>query len=84
MIIALSILLMGLVSIIYITSAYEEDRVFIGYGEIDENGDESHYYSETKKEYVYEQIIQILAVGGFYLMSGSMAQTYANSFEPAE
>ena len=74
---------MGLVSIIYITGIYEPDRVYIGYGEINEDGDETHYYSETKKEYVYEQIIIILGVGGFYLFSGQGAQVYANSYDPA-
>merc|ERR1711865_1333439 len=51
---ALSVLLMGLASIIYITSAYPEDKVFIGYGEISEEGEEMRYTSETKKEFVYE------------------------------
>ena len=69
MLIGLAILLMGLVSIIYITGVYEPDRVYNGYGEINEDSDESHYYSsETKKEFVYEQIITILGVGGFYLL----------------
>ena len=54
MLIALSVLLMGLGSIIYITSAYPEDRVYIGYGEINEEGEETKYTSETKKEFVYE------------------------------
>ena len=83
MLFALSFLLMGLVSIIYITGIYENDRVYIGYGEPDENSEDSHYYSETKKEYVYEQIIIILGVGGFYLFSGQGAQVYANSYDPA-
>ena len=74
---------MGLVSIIYITGIYENDRVYIGYGEPDENSEDSHSYSETKKEYVYEQIIIILGVGGFYLFSGQGAQVYANSYDPA-
>ena len=83
--IALSFLLMGLVSIIYITGIYEPDRVYVGYGESTEEGtDDNHYYSETKKEYVYEQIIIILAVGGFYLMSAMSAQIFANSYDVAE
>jgi len=69
LLIALSILLMGIISIIYITGIYEPDRVYIGYGEINEEGEETHYSSETKKEYVYEQIIIILGLGGFYLFS---------------
>ena len=51
---ALAFLLMGLASIIYITAAYPEDRVYIGYGEISEEGEEMRYTSETKKEFVYE------------------------------
>jgi|TARA_B110000285_G_scaffold147010_1_gene164066 hypothetical protein len=59
---------MGIVSIIYITGIYEPDMVFNGYGEINGDGEETHYSSETKKEYVYEQIITVLALGGFYLL----------------
>ena len=52
LLVGLAILLMGLVSIIYITGIYEPDRVYNGYGEINEDSDESHYYSsETKKEF---------------------------------
>jgi hypothetical protein len=82
LLIALSVLLMGLISIIYITGIYDPDRVYIGYGEINDDGDETHYYSETKKEYVYEQIIIILGLGGFYAFNAQGAQTYANSFDP--
>lgn len=69
LLIALAVLLMGLVSIIYITGVYDPDRVYIGTGSIDDNGDETNYTSETKKEYVYEQIIVVLSIGGFYLFS---------------
>jgi len=73
MLIALAVFLMGLISIIYITGVYSEDRVYIGYGEINEEGEEMKYSSETKKEFVYEQIIIVLAICFFYLINGMSA-----------
>jgi hypothetical protein len=73
MLIGLAVLLMGIISIIYITAVYPEDRVYLGHGEISEEGEEVTYSSETKKEFVYEQIIIILAIGGFYLFNGQSA-----------
>jgi len=71
---------MGLCSIIYITALYDWDVVYIGHGDITEDGEEVKYSQETKKEFVYEQIIMILAIGGFYLISAQSAQVYANSY----
>jgi len=71
---------MGLCSIIYITALYDWDVVYIGHGDITEDGEEVKYSQETKKEFVYEQIIMILAIGGFYLISAQSAQVYATSY----
>jgi hypothetical protein len=85
LLVGLAILLMGLVSIIYITGIYEPDRVYNGYGQSAEEGNEEyHYTSETKKEFVYEQIITVLALGGFFLLGSQSAQIYANSYDVAE
>jgi hypothetical protein len=75
---------MGLCSIIYITGIYEPDVVYVGHGEITDEGEEVKYSSETKKEYVYEQIIVILAVGGFFGFAGMNAQNYAATYDKSQ
>lgn len=49
-----------------------------------EEGEEIKYSSETKKEYVYEQIILILALGGFFGISAMNAQVYESTYDKSD